>query len=368
MKKILSILLALVMCLTLCACGAAAPEAAAPEAAAPAEDAPMELLFGRDPSYYEVDLAKGPNGEDATSTLDVNLTDEEYKTLRDGKYTAAISWATAGGEWNNAVANGIEAEFEKMGIEIVAIANAEGDIAKQQADVETMLALDPDILISLPLDPVSGGEIYKPAYEQGVSIGFVDNGVDGYTPGKEYVGISTSNTFAMGRAAADLTVEAAGGSGKIVVVYYDADFYVTNNRDGMVEYTLKTKYADDVEVVSLGFVSSMETSDIANTILALHPDTKAVFVSWDVAAQPIVAEFKAAGREDIKIVAMDLSGPNDVECVNGGVVYGKVADKPFEIGECMAKMCALDILGKEAPQYACSEVVIARKDTINNKK
>ena len=78
----------------------------------------------------------------------------------------------------------------------------------------------------------------------------------------------------------------------------------------------------------------------------------------------MVSELRAGGYKDCKVVTMDLGGNNDLDMAQGGNVYGKVADMPFQIGETMAKLAALSILGEDAPAYVVSETVSMTRDNM----
>lgn len=314
-------------------------------------------------SRFEEEMAKGPNGETPTRSSDVILTDEEYAKLKEGKYKAALLWAGSG-EWYNALTDGAKEEFEKMGIEIVAISDAQFDPSKQATDIETALALKPDIILTLPVDPVSGTRAFQPAVDQGVTIVFADNGVNDYEAGKQYVAIVTGDQYGMGRAAADLMNEAIGGEGDIAFIFHDADYFVTNNRDGAFKYTIKKKYPNINIVVESGFTEESGTGEVAATILTQYPNIKGIYVAWDVAAEPVVAELRAAGRSDIKVVTHDLGANNDLDMALDGNVYGKVADAPVDIGRTMAKLAGYKLLGKEAPSFVVCDLITMTKDNI----
>lgn len=328
------------------------------------QDKPSTASDG-DQSRFDQEVATGPNGETAVRSSDITLTDEDYAKLKEGKYKAALLWAGAG-EWYNALTDGAKAEFEKMGIQVVAVSDAQFDPAKQATDIETALALKPDVILSLPVDPVSGTRAYQPAVDKGVKIVFADNGVDGYTAGDQYIGIVTGDHYGMGRAAADLMNEAIGGKGDIGMIFHDADFFVTNNRDGEFKRTIEKKYPKIKIVAESGFTQENATGEVASSMLIQNPDIKGIYVAWDVAAEPVVAELRAAGRTDVKVVTHDLGANNDLDMAQGGNVYAKVADMPVDIGHTMAKLAAYKILGKEAPTFVVCGLVTMKKDNIED--
>ncbi|MEG0804302.1 MAG: substrate-binding domain-containing protein, partial [Pygmaiobacter sp.] len=308
-------------------------------------------------------FATGPNGESAVSASDVELTEEQYAAVKAMNLKAALLWAGAG-EWYNAMTDGAKSEFEKMGIEVVATSDAQFDPAQQATQIETTMALAPDMILTLPVDPESGTAAYRPAVDAGAKIVFADNGVNGYVAGEDYVSIVTGDQYGMGRACAKLMSDAIGGSGKIGMIYYDADFTVTNNRDNEFIRTMLKDYPEIEIVAAQGFAEESATGEAAAAMLAQNPDLDGLYVSWDVAAEPVVAEVRSAGMTNLKLVTLDLGGNNDLDMAQNGNVYGKVADMPFQIGGTMAKLAALSILEEETPSYVVSEVVSMTRDNM----
>ncbi len=363
MKKITLLSLTLVIALMITACGGAAPTTA-PVAEKPAEKpAVAEVDLGIDCNKYSAEYSKGPNGEETAPASAVSLTDAEINQVKAGKYKAALLWAGAG-EWYNGLTDGAKAEFEKLGITIVATADAQFDAAKQQTDVETAMALNPDIILTLVVDPVSGARAFKAAVDKGVALVLADNGVDGYIAGKQYVGIVTGNHFGMGRGSADLMNEALGGKGEIGYIWYDADYFVTNNRDFSFACWLKDKYPDIKIVAKGGFTEEPKTEEVASAMLVQHPEIKGIYVSWDVAAEGVIAALRSAGRKDVVVVTEDLGATNDLDMAQGGNMYGKTIDLPYQIGQTMAKMAAYKLLGKEAPKFVVVDLLKVKKNNL----
>lgn len=309
------------------------------------------------------EFAKGPNGETAVSADQIAMTDEQYKQIKEKGLKAAMLWAGSG-EWYNAMTDGAKAEFAKMGIEVAAISEAQFDPSKQATDLETAMAVKPDIILTLPVDPVSGTRAYQPAVEAGVKIVFADNGVNNYKPGEQYVSIVTGDQYGMGRAAADLMAQSIDKKGKIGIIYYDVDYLVTNNRDNEFVRTIKEKYPDIKIAAMAGFSEESATGDVASAMLIQNPDLDGIYVSWDVAAEPVAAELRTSGKKNCRLVTMDLGGNNDLDMAQGGNVYGKVADMPYQIGGTMAKLAALSILGEEVPSYVVSDTVRMTRDNM----
>ena len=144
----------------------------------------------------------GPNGETAVPASSVTLTAEEEAKIREGNYTAGLAWHTPS-DYTAAVDKGAQDEFARLGIEVVAVSDAGFDAAKQKNDVETMMAKSPTIILSLPVDPDTASEVYRPALEAGTKVAFVDNAPTGYKQGTDYVTIVSDDLYQMGEKAAD---------------------------------------------------------------------------------------------------------------------------------------------------------------------
>ena len=328
--------------------GAPASSASAPASAAACETAATPV---------------GPNGEASTPADQVSLTDAEADQIKGMNLKMAMLWAGAG-PWYNALTAGATAEAERLGITTVATAEANFDPAKQATDVETAMALNPDIVLTLVVDPTSGAQAFRPIVDAGKALVFVDNGADGYTAGQEYVSVVTGDHLGLGREAAKLMNDAVGGSGEIGFIFHDAVFYVTNNRDNEFKRAIQTCYPGITIAAEQGFAEEGKTGDIASAMLTQHPNLKAIYVAWDTAAEGVVAAIRAAGRTDVKVVTIDLGATNDLEMAQGGIVYGKVADRPFEEGQKMVDLAAYKILGKSAPPFVTVPTVIATRDTL----
>lgn len=298
----------------------------------------------------------GPLGEPSTPVSDIApLTDEEVAQVADAGYRAALLWAGAG-TWYNALTKGAEERFSELGIEIVARAEADFDPARQQTDVETAMALQPDIILTLPVDPVAGAEAFRPAVQAGTQLVFVDNGIDGYAPGQDYVAIVTGDHFGMGKAAADLMAEAVGGSGQVGYIFHDAEYYVTNNRDAYFKAAIEERYPDIEIVAEQGFTDEGSTQEIAAAMITQNPDLDGIYVAWSAAAQGVIAALREAGKPDVKVVAYDLDATNDLDMAQCGNMYGVALDWPYLEGRVMADLAAHALLGKEVPAFVTVDV------------
>ena len=367
MKKTLAILLTLAMLVALAACGTSGGETTVATTAAAATTAATTVAQASETTAASGDapviLSKGPNGEDAVSATTLGLSADELAKIKAGNYKAAIVLHYGGNDWSTSQIQGLTDTFNNLGITIVATTDANFSAEQQVSDIETVMALDPDIIVSIPTDPVATADAYQRAADAGIKLVFMDNVPQGFTAGQNYVSCVSADNYGNGIVAADLIGEALGGKGKIGVVHFDVDFFVTNQRLQAFEKTIAEKYPDIQVVSKLGFKDPNATSEVADAMLTQNPDIQAIFAHWDVPAEGVLSSLRAAGRTDVKISTIDL-GNNVAKEIAEGNILGLGAQLPYDQGVAEATLGAYALLGKDAPAYVAVPALRVDKNNI----
>ena len=325
----------------------------------------LEKTDGRDEIVLDENNIKsiGPNGEKATPASSLTLTDEEIEKLKDGNYTAAISFHYAGNDWSSAQQKGLEDTFKKYGITIVGTTDANFSVEQQVSDLETLTALKPDVMISIPTDATATSDAFKRVSAQGIKLVFMDNVPDNFVAGENYVGAVSADNYGNGVIAAELIGEKLNGKGKIGIVHYDVDYFVTNQRLEAFEETIKTKYPDIEVIAKNGFSDVNQSTEVADAMLTQNPDLEAIFAIWDIPAEGVLSALTSAGREDIYVSSIDL-GDNIAKEIAQGNVLGVGAQLPYDQGVAEATMAAYALLGKETPSYVAVPATKVERNTI----
>ena len=187
-------------------------------------------------------LSKGPHGEPPAKAETAALTEAEVAKVKAMGATAAIVMHYGGNDWANAQLAGLKDEFGKLGIQVVATTDANFKPDKQVSDIETVMAKKPDIIVSIPTDPVATAAAYKKAAAAGTKLVFMDNVPQGMTAGKDYVSVVSADNYGNGVASAHLMAKALGGKGKIGLIFHEADFFVTKQRYDGFKTTIEQDY------------------------------------------------------------------------------------------------------------------------------
>jgi ribose transport system substrate-binding protein len=367
---IAALLLALSM--VLAACGGAGGTASPAGGAATSAPAAGGAATTVDPAAALKELetkvySTGPNGETPTSASEVKLTDDELAKIKAMNATAAIVMHYGGNDWAVAQIAGLKAQFEKMGIKVIATTDANFKPEQQVSDIETVLAQKPNIIVSIPTDPVATADAYKKAAAAGVKLVFMDNVPKGMTAGKDYISVVSADNYGNGVASAYLMAQKLGGKGKIGLVFHSADFFVTKQRYDGFKKTITDNYPNIqiVEEQGIGgpdFAGDAEKA--ASAMLTKHADLNGIWAVWDVPAEGVISAVRTAGRDDVIVITQDLGKNVAVEIAKDGIVKGLGAQRPYDQAVAEATLAGYGLLGKQAPAYVALNALPVTKDNV----
>jgi ribose transport system substrate-binding protein len=315
-------------------------------------------------------LSTGPNGEEPSPADEVELTDDELEQIKAKNATAAIVLHYGGNDWSTAQVDGLKATFGDLGIKVIAVTDADFKADKQVSDIETVLAKKPDIIVSIPTDPVATAKAFKKAADQGVKLVFMDNVPQGLTAGKEYVSVVSADNFGNGVASAHLMAQQLNGEGKIGVVYHEADFFVTKQRYDAFKETITKEYPGIEIVAEQGIAGpdfAGDANEVASAMMTRNPDLDGIWAVWDVPAEGVLAAARANGREDdLAVTTIDLGQNVAIDMAKGGPIKGLGAQRPFDQGATEAKLAGYALLGKEAPPYVAVNALPVTPDDLES--
>jgi ribose transport system substrate-binding protein len=311
---------------------------------------PAQALAG----VQEKILSKGPNGEEPSPASSVSLTTEEVERIRGFKAKAAIVMHYTQSDWSQAQVAGLRSQFDKMGIGVVAVTDAGFRAEKQVADIEMVLAQNPQIIVSIPTDSVTTAVGFRKASQKGVKLVFMDNVPQGFEVGKDYVSVVSADNYGNGVVSAHLMAKALHSNGEIGLVYYAADFFVTRQRYDAFKKTITDDYPGIKIVVEQGIREPDffgDASKVALSMLAANRNLNGIWAVWDLPAGGVMSAAQILGRRDLVITTIDLGLNVAVDMAQNGLVKGVGAQLPYDQGVTEALLAGYGLLGKPAPAY-----------------
>jgi ribose transport system substrate-binding protein len=312
-------------------------------------------------------LAKGPHGESAAAATSVTLTDAEITQVKAMAAKAAIVMHYSGDDWSSAQIAGLRQEFGVLGITVAATTDANFSASTQVSDIETVMTLKPQIIVSIPTDPAATASAYMKASAAGIKLVFMDNVPNGMTAGKDYIADVSADNPGNGVVSAHLMAKALGCKGKIGLIFHDADFFVTKQRYDGFKSTIQADYpniqiVDEKGVTGPDFAGQAQTA--AAAMLTQHSDLNGIWGVWDVPAEGVMAAARAAGRTDLVITTEDLGKNVAISLAQNGLIKGLGAQRPFDQGITEAKLAAYGLLGKTAPAYVALPALAVDHDNV----
>ena len=305
-------------------------------------------------ALQEKTLSKGPGGEEPAPASSVNLSAAEIEKVRGLKAKAAIVMHYMRNDWSQAQVAGLTSQFDKMGIEVIAVTDAGFRSQKQVADIQMVLAQNPQIIVSIPTDSISTARAYRSASEKGVKLVFMDNIPQGFEAGKDYVSVVSADNYGNGVASAHLMAKFLKGTGKIGLIYHAANFFVTRQRYDAFKKTI-AEYYPGIEIVAEQGIREPEfygdAERAASIMLTTNQNLNGIWAGWDLLAEGVLSAARVAGRDDLVITTIDLGLNIAVEMAGNGLVKGLGAQLPYDQGVTEALLAGYGLLGKTAPAY-----------------
>jgi ribose transport system substrate-binding protein len=312
-------------------------------------------------------LSKGPNGETPSPAAAADLTPEQVDKIKGMKAKAAIVMHYAGNDWATAQIAGLKSEFGNLGIEVVAVTDANFKPDKQVSDLETVMSKKPNIIVSIPTDPVATATAYKAAAAGGAKLVFMDNVPKGFKAGTDYVSCVSADNYGNGVVSAHLMAKALGAKGKIGLIFHEADFFVTKQRYEGFKKTIQTDYPEMQIVEEQGIAGPDFAGDaqgVANAMISKHSDLAGIWAVWDVPAEGVMAAARASGRGDLRIATEDLGKNVALALAKGELVVGLGAQLPYDQGVTEARLGALAVLGEKTPPYVALSALPVQHDNV----
>ncbi|WP_298022138.1 sugar ABC transporter substrate-binding protein [uncultured Dysosmobacter sp.] len=313
MKKFFALILALVMALSLVACGGG--------------DKPAE------------ENKETETNEPAPATEDIEV---------------AVVLKTLASEYWGYVKAGCDAAAADLGVKVTVVGpGAESEIEQQVAMIEQQLA-SCDAIVCAPNDAGAAAAALQAAIDAGIPVLSVDTnvGIDGQT---SFVGTSNVDAAYEGGKWA---IETVGADAKAVVIYGQEGDNTSNMRREGYE-----KACSEAGVEVLAALSGNNTTDGATKtmedMLSSFPDQiDIVLCHNDDTAVGAMNACKSAGVEDITIVGFDGNASAVDLILAGELVKATVAQQPYEMGYQVVEAAVKAVKGESVDEVINAPVQV----------
>ena len=231
----------------------------------------------------------------------------------------------------------------------VVVTSADGDIAKQSRDMDSLISRKVDVILVCSLDGNAIFPSVRAAKDAGIPVLAISNEPAGAAAAL-IAGYAGPDDRLQGELAAELMHDALGGKGNIVVIEGTPGQSTTLARRKGFEERLKT-LGSAIKVIARQSANwdPVKAKAIMEDFLTAHGNRiNGLFSQDDNTAAAAAETVKAAGKlSSIKIVGTGGS-KNGIAAIRSGLVHGTVDQSPTADSE-LGLALALDLANGKAP-------------------
>jgi len=311
-----------------------------------------------------IGTARGPFGERGADMHTLTLTEKEMDICRMKKFTAVIVYHYIGASFMKLHEQGVRDVFDRLGITIIAVMGCQMDFSMQRKQIQSLLMLEPDIMIAFPVNHTMTQDVFKEVIRTKTKLVFMGHVPDGFE-GKGYVSCinvnERSNGRNIGRGLGDYLL--LNHKKNIGIIRYGHQFYATNQRDLAVEQIIREEYPE-LRICATEVFSQKDEYEKTKELLTWHPEIDGIYVSWEGPAIKVVEALHDINREDIIVATSDLDFSVALDMAKGGCIKVLSAQQPFEEGQAAALCGANAVLGKKVPSFVAVEPVFVTAENL----
>jgi len=298
-------------------------------------------------------IGLGPRGERAFPADKLVLNDAEAERARAGTFSVAIVLHTTTSDWSRQELAGIVATLGHHCATVAEIVDCGFDKDRQNKELLRLATAPVDAVISLPIGSSGVLEGHRAIARAGKKLVLLDNAPSGLRPGVDYLSVSSADNFGLGAISAELASPYVSHEGVAGILTYEAEFFVTNEREIAFRKWMGAE-RPDVTLVR-GRFGRVEDADVSYTrLLAENDDLDCVFVAWDMPALRVLSAI-GQGARSLPLVTVDLGNEIAAELRKEGPLKGIAAQRPYDQGAAAASAVLLGLIGRTPPAWISSK-------------
>jgi ribose transport system substrate-binding protein len=305
-------------------------------------------------------IGLGPHGERPFPADQLILTDAEAELARAGRFSAAIVLHTTTSDWSRQEVAGIIGTLGQYGATVSEIVDCGFDKDKQNRELLRLAAAAIHGVISLPIGSSRVLEAHRAICRAGKKLVLLDNAPSGLRPSVDYLAVSSADNFGLGAIAAELICPYASHEGVVGILNYEAEFFVTNERELAFRKWMGAE-RPDLTLVRERFSKVEEAGAAYSRLLDGNDDLDCCFIAWDVPALRVLQAIQDGARR-LPLITVDLGNDVVAELRKEGPLKGLAAQRPYDQGAAAAKGLLLGFIGRTPPAWLSATGIKVTRD------
>lgn len=307
-------------------------------------------------------VGAGPNGEKAVKPETVQLTDEQAQKVRDGNFSVGIAMQTMDIDFSTVQTSVMKKEFQKFGVDVVGITDAQWKAEKQIGDLENLIQQKPDGILGVPVDDVATAEAFKSVGEAGIKLVMIDQVPQGLEYPTDYQTSVQADGRGNGEVAAAMLAESIPEDGTLGMVNFGNDIFATNERtEGAKEWLAENR--PDITIKETAFTDPAKAGQVGGDFYTANPDLDGIWVVWDAPALEVLSALRAQGA-DIPMATIDLGRQLAANIAQGANIVGVGAQRLSDQARAEAHAMMLALIGEETPSYIAAPALAVSKGNL----
>ena len=308
-------------------------------------------------------VGMGPHGEKPGTEDDVRLTPAELAKVKASKFRVGISMMTMDIDFSKVLVAGMRSAFKEAGVEIISITDAGWRPEKQINDLENLVQLKPDAILSVPSDGVATAAAYAKVSKAGIKLGLFDTVPKGLKYPEEYQAAVGPDAAGLGQVAAALVSTRIPKGGTIGLVTFDIDLWAANERERAAKKWL-AENRPDIHIKQRGFQNPAMAGQVGGDFITANPDIKGLWTTFDGPGLEIESAMRGMGVS-IPLATADLGSQIASEIAKNGNIVGVAAQRLTNQGQALAHGMLKVLLGGKAPSFIAVPVLPVTKENLS---
>lgn len=262
----------------------------------------------------------------------------------DGEVTVGFSQATQQSPFYVELGEGIQGAVEEGGAEFIDV-DANGDVGKQNNDVDDLITRDIDVLVLNPVDPQGVAPAMAAAESAGIPVVTVDRSAEG---ANAHVG---RDNVEMGRVVGESLLDQVGDEDALIIeIQGDAGGTVAADRKEGFHAAFEGQ--DNVEILEGPYAEYIRSEAVSamQDLLQSNPDVTGVYAHNDDMALGALQVLQENGRDDVLVAGVD-GLMEAVEAIADGDQYVATSlNDPNDLGRVTAETALSLAQGEEVDE------------------
>ena len=262
--------------------------------------------------------------------------------------------------------SGLEARAKELGNVKLLIEDAQGDVSKQQSQIDNFIASKVDGIIVIPVEADAGVTISKTVDKAGIPMVFANNqpsNVDDLPAKQVFVG---SDQIEAGTLQATAVCKALGGEGNAVILMGELGTLVARGRTEAVHNVVKTDECKGIKIVEEQTAAWQRTNalDLVTNWLTAGTQFDAVIANNDEMALGAIQALKASGSSTNVVVAGIDATQDALVAMKAGDMAVTVQQDPAVQGKDALDAILKVVKGEPTEKKIYSKLTLVTKDNL----